>query len=140
MKSKAPLSLMEQLVMLLVFALAAALCLQIFVFSGQISRECETRDRAVAVAQNAAETLKATHGDLEAATKLYGGVWQADRWHMGFDEAWQEVPPEEAAYCLVVTMNDSEIPLLGTADVAVQNREAEDVFRISVAWQEGADG
>ena len=33
MKSKAPLALMEQMVMILVFALAAALCLQAFVKS-----------------------------------------------------------------------------------------------------------
>ena len=140
MKSKAPLSLMEQLAMLLVFALAAALCLQIFVFSDQISKESEIRDRAVAVAQNTAETLKTTRGDLEAATQLYGGAWQAEKWQMGFDEAWQEVPPKDAAYCLVVTLVESEQPLLGTADVVVQNREAEELFRICVAWQEGTDG
>ena len=39
MKSKAPLALMEQMVMLLVFALAAALCLQAFVQSDRLSRE-----------------------------------------------------------------------------------------------------
>lgn len=33
MRSKAPLVLMEQLVMVLVFALAAALCVQVFVLS-----------------------------------------------------------------------------------------------------------
>ena len=39
MKSRAPLALMEQMVMLLVFALAAALCLQAFVRSDNISRQ-----------------------------------------------------------------------------------------------------
>ena len=140
MKSKAPLSLMEQLAMLLVFALAAALCLQIFVFSGQVSRECETRDRAVAVAQNAAETLKAARGDLERAAQLYGGVFRDGKWKMGFDEAWQEVAPENANYCLVVARTENDTPLLGTADVTVQNRDTEDIFRISVAWQEETDG
>lgn len=140
MKSKAPLSLMEQLVMLLVFALAAALCLQIFVVSSRISRECETRDRAVAVVQNAAETLKSTRGDLEAATQLYGGICREGQWRMGFDEAWQEASPEGALYCLVVTVTEQENPLLGTADVTVQNREWETIFQIGAAWQEGTDG
>lgn len=58
MKSKAPLVLMEQLVMVLVFALSAAVCLQVFALSGGLSRTCEARDRAVVIAQNAAETLK----------------------------------------------------------------------------------
>ena len=54
MRSKAPLALMEQLVMVLVFALAAALCVQVFVLSYQTSRRNEARDRAVLEAQNAA--------------------------------------------------------------------------------------
>ena len=49
MKSKAPLMLMEQMVMLLVFALAAALCLQAFVKADEISKQAEARDRAVLV-------------------------------------------------------------------------------------------
>ena len=59
MKSKAPLVLMEQLVMVLVFALSAAVCLQVFALSGSLSRTCEARDRAAVIAQNAAEALKA---------------------------------------------------------------------------------
>ena len=48
MKSKAPLMLMEQMIMLLVFALAAALCLQAFVKSEQLSSRSENRDRLMA--------------------------------------------------------------------------------------------
>ena len=44
MKSKAPLILMEQMAILLVFALAAALCLQAFVKSDSLSSR--SRDRA----------------------------------------------------------------------------------------------
>ena len=59
MKSKAPLALMEQLVMILVFALAAALCMQVFVRAQEISLETARRDEAVVLAQNGAELLKA---------------------------------------------------------------------------------
>ena len=41
MKSRAPLALMEQTVMVLVFALAAALCLRAFVLADGISRQVE---------------------------------------------------------------------------------------------------
>ena len=68
MKSKAPLSLMEQMVMLLVFALAAALCLQAFVKSDRISRESEARDRAALLCQSVAEAVRHNGGDLGAAT------------------------------------------------------------------------
>lgn len=59
MKSKASLFLMEQLVMVLVFALAAAVCLRLFAGAEQISVETARRDEAVTMAQNAAELLKA---------------------------------------------------------------------------------
>lgn len=58
MRSKAPLALMEQMVMLLVFALAAALCLQAFVKSDEISASCEARDRAMTLCQSAAEVIR----------------------------------------------------------------------------------
>ena len=47
MRSKAPLVMMEQMVMLLVFALAAALCLQAFVQSDLLSKDIASRDRAI---------------------------------------------------------------------------------------------
>ena len=58
MRSKASLQLMEQLIMILVFAVAAALCLQVFAKSGEISRRTACQDAAVQMARNAAETYK----------------------------------------------------------------------------------
>ena len=76
MKGKASLLLMEQLVMILVFALAAALCLQVFVKAGEISEETARRDQAVILARNGAEVLKATHGDVSAAEALGGNGYR----------------------------------------------------------------
>lgn len=60
MKNKASLQLMEQLIMILVFAVAAALCLQVFAKSAEISRQTACQDEAVQTARNAAELYK--HG------------------------------------------------------------------------------
>lgn len=65
MKSRSSLLLMEQLIMVLVFALAAAICLQIFVKAAGISQETAKRDEAVVLAQNTAELLKASKGETE---------------------------------------------------------------------------
>ena len=73
MRSKAHLVLMEQLVMVLVFALAAAVCLRLFVGAENIAMETARQDEAVIVAQNAAELLKAGCGAEEAAQA--GGVY-----------------------------------------------------------------
>ena len=54
MRSKAPLAMIEQTVMVLVFALAAALCLQVFVWCDRQSRDSAARDQAVLCAQSAA--------------------------------------------------------------------------------------
>ena len=75
MRSKAPLALMEQMIMVLVFALAAALCLRAFVLSDSMSIENERRDNGVLLAQNAAEVYKACRGDAEAAAEILQPVF-----------------------------------------------------------------
>ena len=115
MRSKAPLAMMEQMVMLLVFALAAALCLQAFVKSDQLSKGMEARDQAVTLCQNAAEIIHATKGDLAQAAE------QTD------------VP----GYTLGTRRIDSGVSGLGKAEVWVQEDESgAELFRIEVAWQE----
>ena len=52
MKNKTSLAMMELLVMVLVFALAAALCLGIFAKTDKMSQQTELRDGAVLMAQN----------------------------------------------------------------------------------------
>lgn len=70
MKNKTTLMLMELLIMVLVFALAAAICLKVFVRSHELSSETQNRDRAMLAAQNAAETVKACADPEEAARLL----------------------------------------------------------------------
>lgn len=114
MRSRAPLALMEQLVMALVFALAAAICLRAFALADQMSRRNETRDRAVVAVQNAAELLKQTHGSCR---------------------------PKEAGedWTLTVIPVESGQPLLGVADVVAADGEGE-LFRLRVEWQEADHG
>lgn len=115
MKSKASLLLMEQLVMLLVFALAAALCLGIFVRADRISHQNRQRDEAVRIARNVAEVLKST-GDADRALAAAG----------------------ETGYNLSVTAVDSGIEGLKQATVAVSREEGVS-FSLDVAWQEVAE-
>ena len=92
MKSKAPLLLMEQMIMLLVFALAAALCLQAFVKSDASSRRIQNRDAAVNLVQNVAEVARSRGGDMgnalaETAEELGYHYEQGLLWQ-DFDENW----------------------------------------------------
>ena len=66
MKSKAPLVLMEEVIMVLAFAFAMAVCMKIFVFSYDVSNETKNASVAMFEAQNMAETIKRTGGELFA--------------------------------------------------------------------------
>ena len=109
MKNKASLALMEQLVILLVFALCAALCLQAFVGADRIARENEARDEAVILAQNTAESLKA-------------GL---------------PIPESPKNLTLEVTHLSSEIPGHAKAEVAIFSQETGNLLiSLTVGWQE----
>lgn len=136
MRSKAPLALIEQLAMILVFAAAAALCLQAFALSDRISQANEVRDGALLEAQNTAEVLKSCGGNYKEAAAVLGGQWDGGQWVRLFDEAWQSVPAEEAYRLCVIPVECGET-LLGRADVSVFSAEGDCLVRLPVAWQEG---
>lgn len=141
MKSRAPLVMMEQLVMVLVFALAAAVCVQAFAFSDRLSQENETRDRAVTAVQNAAETLKACRGDYEAASSLLGGTWDGTVWSISYDSGWSPLAENgEGAFRVSTVPADSGQELLGTAEVTASTWEGVEIYSLFVAWQEDAHG
>lgn len=125
MRSKAPLALMEQLIMVLVFALAAALCLQMFALSDRISREKEAQDHMVILAQNVAELVKHTGGAPEQHTR-----------RVPYDKNLTETTPENAVYWVSVQGLDSDIAGLNRAVVIASSAAgiAED-FTLDLCWQ-----
>ena len=133
------MALMEQLVMVLVFALAAALCVQVFVLSDQTSRRNEARDRAVLEAQNTAEELKSLRGDLARAAGLYGGAFDGQTWSRSYGADWTQEDGGDAAYRILSTPADSGDPLLGRAEVTVYTAEGDPLVSLPVAWQEVTD-
>lgn len=139
MKSKAPLALMEQILMVLVFALAAGLCLQMFVLANQVMQRCEAKDQAVIVAQNTAEVLKLNRGDAQKCEATLGGQWDADAWQIGYDADWQEADCDEAEYLVRAVPVETDNPYLGCADISVQTADGDCLFQVSVAWQEVGD-
>ena len=136
MKSKAPLVLMEQLIMLLVFALAAALCLQAFVLADARSRRAEARDRAAVLVQSAAETIRHSGGLSEAAAPL-GAAYEEGALQLFYDENWNPVP-SGGTYRVRAEELLTDLPQLGAARVAAETQEGEPelLFSIDIAWQE----
>lgn len=142
MRSKAPLAMMEQMVMLLVFALAAALCLQAFVKSDQMSKRMEAQDRAATLCQSAAEAIRSTRGDFERAAERLDAMAEQDSLTLFYDENWKAAVPESPnvypmGYTLGACRVESGVPGLGKAEVWVQeDQSGEELFRLETAWQE----
>lgn len=142
MRSRSSLAMMEQLVMLLVFALAAALCLQAFVKSDQLSRASEARDRAVILCQSAAEAIRHSGGDLEqAAERLgvpYGAYTQEEpAFSVHYNEDWTLSDTREYACVLRAERVDSGVDGLGKASVTMLSAaDQSPVFELEVCWQE----
>lgn len=126
MKSRASLVLMEQLIMVLVFALAASMCLGVFLRADQISLETARRDEAAVLAQNWAEVLKSTGGDLHAAAELLGGRAEEERLTL-----------ESDGFVLEIQLIDSGVIGLGTAQIRVY-WENSLIFELRTGWQEVA--
>ena len=142
MKSKAPLVLMEQTVMVLVFALAAAVCVRAFVLSDGISKTNAAQDAAVLRAESAAEIYKNCRGDSAAAAKRYVGSVKDGVWTIYWDQNWKQTSAaKNAAYRVKIQPENSGTARLGNAQVTAVSLRAQGktLLSFSLAWQE-ADG
>ena len=137
MRSKSTLALIEQAIMLLVFAVAAVFCLRAFVWADGQSQQSVARDEAFLQAQCAAEVLKNSRGAFAVAEERWGGAWQEDTWVILYDEEWNRTE-DMHTYTLRCTKTQSGLPYLGTAAVEVLEGETL-LARLEVAWQEVTD-
>jgi hypothetical protein len=134
---------MEQTIMVLVFALAAALCLRVFVWSDLHSLRNEARDQALLQAENTAELLKGDRGDMadrlsDAAQQLGGSYEQGILW-VDYDEDWSPVSTDGASYRLTAQGVPSSTPGLAMAQIQVVSDDGTDqdvLFSLEIAWQE----
>jgi len=123
MKDKTPLLLIEQLIMILVFALTAALCLRGFAYGAQQSKQIQHREQAAILAQSTAEELKAA-GDVQDTVSFYDGDLQP----VAQDDEW--------IYRMQVSQEASDVPGLGKAGICVDSEDGEALIVLTVGWQE----
>lgn len=136
MTKKSVLQLMELLIMVLVFALSACICVRCFVHADRLSRQQEQKTQAMLVAQNAAELLKAEKGDLEKAASQMGGTWDKNSWKLPLNASWEPVNAEKSTeFLLLVTKLDAGQLPMGKALVQVM-RDDTVLVEVQVAWQE----
>ncbi len=131
MRGKSPLVIIELVIMLLVFALAAALCLGAFALAEDISERSAQRSDAATMAQNCAEILHRYGGDMEKSAEVLGGSCFGG-----------ELRVEKDGLALSVSEAESGHELLGAAHISVVDSSGAELFAFNCAWQKEvrADG
>lgn len=125
MKSKVSLALTELCVMLLVLALASALCLRVFVWADETSQKSAARDDALIYMQSVAEMLKAT-GSPEDTVLALGGSRTENYWQI----------PGEIFDIRIIATETAEDNLRSVSLEAVYQDTV--LIRFPVSWQEVA--
>lgn len=140
MKNKAFLPILEQLCMIFIFAVACAVCLSVFSFANKISRDRDSLDKSVIIAQNAAELLKSNKGDLQACAQILSGNADEDSLVVFYDKDGLPVDNNDAAYLMLsATIKDAPNELTRSAEIEV-TRNGETVFELEILWQAGGLG
>ncbi len=122
--------------MVLVFALAAALCLRAFVLSDRISRTCEERDRAVLAVQTTAEALKHYHGDYAKAEKAAQAALDNVDVVFYHSDHIEERDGSGADLFITILPTPSDCENLRRAEISARGKDGQTILTLSVAWQE----
>ncbi|MDY3282022.1 hypothetical protein [Dysosmobacter sp.] len=137
MRDRTTLSLMELTLMLLLFAMTAAICLRAFALSDRLSRQAEQRDRAVLWAETLAETWKAAGGDLAHPTP-YETAPEGDGWTVCLDENWTLTGDPERTAFEAELREEPGVGLLRRARITVREVGGGCLFTLETACQEAA--
>lgn len=121
MRNRAFLPLIEQVLMIAVFAIVSAICIGCFVSARTISLETERKDTAVILAQNAAESIKA-NGLLEKTVAFFNEDMTQNS--------------DDGEYVVVCEPTEDGNELLGSANIKVFFGDKL-TFEINTTWQEG---
>ena len=115
MRSKSSLFLIEQLIVIAVFAICATVCVRIFVESHILSNAGADINNALFITKNSVESFKAASGDIDITAHILGiNLYrhsQADNVFFAYyDKEWAPCGQDDARYVLYFE------PYYGTGD------------------------
>ena len=130
--------LIELLLAILIFSIASAICLQVFVTAHQISNESNNINRAVIVAQNGAECFKAAGGDLSETARLLGGnvAGGGSVIELYYDASWKPAEPHDFEYILEIKEITDRGGGLTDSAAVVSDADGNQIFSIPVSVME----
>jgi len=110
-RSKSTLFLIEQLIVIAVFAICAVACISILAAAFSTANDTRAINRAILNAESGAEAFKATGGDLEAVAEILGGTvgagdagpaYLSDVVVVFYDDSWRICDAPDASYILTL--------------------------------------
>lgn len=110
--SKSGLFLMELLMVILLFAVCAAICLQMLAFASLKAQQAEDLSYGSMTADSCASCFQAYNGNLTQMATLLEGNVEGDRLVVDYDQDWQ--PTTQGIYQLICekTGNKGEITVV----------------------------
>lgn len=137
--SRSMLFLMEQIIVITVFAICVAVCVRILVESYLITADAVDTKNALLAAESAAESHRAFFGDREMIADILGGsVNGSGGLSVYFDDNWQAVSPAEASFVLRLEQTESEVLL---SDITVNRIECgSELIGLTTAVRRAANG
>lgn len=129
--------LIELLIGLLIFAIASAICLRIFVAASQISTGSTELNHAVIAAQNNAECFKSVRGDLPEAADLLGGDLSDNDTELTlfYDTDWNQSAQAGSGYVAVIRQVSKQDGVID-GEVTVSDMSGNLIFSVPVSVME----
>ena len=143
-RSKSTLFLMEQLIVVAVFAICAAACVTILTESFFIANETRDHGNAILIAESGAECFKNTAGNIGKVADLMGGAQGSVDGNTAaivyYDESWLVCGETDAAYRMQLVRNDSGSggQALISGVLSVEKMDGEEIIAFPVSARGGA--
>lgn len=128
-KSKSRLFLIEMIVIILFFSIAAAVCINMFTQAKIVSGKSTELTMALLSAQQAAETFKSSGGDKEATGQRLGAQIEGENLIVTYNSDWEQTDTQPAYTMRIACSQDGG---LKTADILIQGGQ-EEIYRVQTA-------
>ena len=138
-RSKSTLFLIEQLIVIAVFAICATACIRIVTNAYFMARDTRDVSNALIAAQCGADSFKAVAGDFEKTAMLMGGITEnrdgAAVLVVYYDDRWQVSGKDNAYYILCLSTDRREAPPrdLISGKLSVEKISGGEILSIPVA-------
>jgi len=140
-RSRSTLFLMEQMIVIVVFAFCAAVCVKLIGEAHVISTRNNDIKNAIITVESAAECFKAFSGDMPKIAEILGGTYNEQTvLTVYYDDEWRISNQEEAVYIMsIINHNDPAKKPLITADIQVRRTTGDDILTLTVSVVAGAN-